>query len=130
MNGPAFSSIVGSWTPQYSSGDGVETPKTELDGVRLTFIDGHCEVRRGGQLIRLGTYSVDTTTEPKSIDVCFAESDVPELVGAPLLGIFELNDDRLRICYGAPGGRRALSFSGDEGTQQYLAEYVRSNRKG
>lgn len=130
MNDSGSSSIVGSWTPQWSIGDGVETPTTDLEGVTLTFIDGRCEVRRADQLIRLGTYSVDMTTEPKSIDVRFTESDVPELIAAPLLGIFELNEDLLRICYGPPGGRRAHSFSGDEGTEQYLAEYARSNRKG
>ena len=66
-------------------------------------------------------------TEPLGeIDVCFIESDVPELIDAPLRGIFELIGDELRICYGVPGGKRADSFSAEYGTEQYLGEYRRA----
>ena len=70
----------------------------------LTFRGGRCEVRRGEKLIRRGTHSTDPTRSPKTITVCFIESDVPELIGAPLQGIYEANAEKLRICYGPPAG--------------------------
>lgn len=117
--------IVGTWSPQWSIGDGEPTAAVDLRDVTLTFADGRCEVCRGESVIRLGTYSTDTTTSPATIDVIFTESDVPEFIDAPLRGIYEFSNDRLRICHGPPGGSRAHSFCGDQGTGQYLAEYRR-----
>ena len=125
LNGNDTDSIVGTWSPQESTGDGMDTPKAELRDVTLTFSGGRCEVRRGETIIRLGRYATDQTQSPKTIDVCFTESDVPELIDAPLHGIYEVNMNQLRICYGPPGGYRARSFSAEKGTAQYLAEYRR-----
>ena len=119
-------SIVGTWSPQSSTWEETPTPAEDLRDVTLTLTgDGRCEVRRGVTMIRLGRYTVDVTPMPKTLDVCFTESDVPELIDAPLLGIFEVDGEKLRICYGPPGGYRARSFSAAKGTGQYLAEYRR-----
>ena len=69
--------IVGTWSPQWSIGDGEPTPAEDLNDITLTFADGRCEVRRGRKMIRFGTYSADATTSPATLDVCFTESDVP-----------------------------------------------------
>ena len=120
-------SIAGTWRPQRSIGDGLPTTRNDLRDVTLTFANSRCEVRRGEALIRRGSYSTDPTQSPKTIDVCFTESDVPELIDATLRGIYEVKAENLRICYGPPGGVRARSFSGEKGTGQYLAEYQRSD---
>ncbi len=117
------SSIVGTWVPIHSVGDGEPTSDEDLRDVTLTFADGRCEVRRAGVLIRQGVYSVDSAKIPRELDVCFEHSDVPELIGTPLKGIYQVDGDHLRICYGPPAGDRASSFSGERGTGQYLAEY-------
>ena len=96
----------------------------------LTFAEGRCEVFRGEKLLRRGTYSTDPAQSPKTINVCFTESDVPELIDAPLLGIYEVNAEQLRICYGPAGGNRAGSFSAEKGNGQYLAEYRRRGVAG
>ena len=92
---------------------------------KKSFVAGRCEVRRGQVLISSGTYATDPTRSPKVIDVCFSASDVPELAGATLRGLYEADAEKLRICYGLPGGYRANSFSASAGTGQYLAEYRR-----
>ena len=118
--------IEGSWSPLWSMGDGEPMPAEDLRDVKLTFADGRCEVHRAECLVRPGTYSVDRTRSPETIDVHFTDSDVPELIGAMLLGIYEVDAGRLRICYGPPGGHRARDFSAEQGTGQYVAEYCRS----
>ena len=118
-------SVAGTWSPLWSKWDGDSTPPEELSDVTLTFEGERCEVRRRGELIRSGTYSVNPENSPKTIDVCFTESDVPELIEAPLRGLYEVNLDELRICYGPPGGDRASSFCAEKGFSQYLAEYRR-----
>ncbi len=119
----AGSSIVGTWVPIHSIGDGEPTSDEDLRDVTLTFADGRCEVRRAGVLIRQGMYSVDSAKIPCELDVCFEQSDVPELIDATLKGIYQFDRDHLRICYGPPGGDRASFFTGEKGTGQYLAKY-------
>jgi uncharacterized protein (TIGR03067 family) len=104
-------------------GDGEQTSDEDLRGVTLSFADGQCEVHRAGVLIRSGRYSVDSAKIPRELDVCFEQSDVRELIDARLQGIYEVDGNHLRICYGPPGGDRAKSFSGEKGTTQYLGEY-------
>jgi uncharacterized protein (TIGR03067 family) len=118
-------SIAGIWTPLWSTWEDIPTPPEDLHDVSLTFVAGRCEVRRGQVLIRSGTYATDSTRSPRFIDVCFLASDVPELTGATLRGLYEADAEKLRICYGPPGGDRAHSFSASAGTGQYLAEYRR-----
>ena len=127
LNGTDASSVVGAWSPLWSRWEDIPTPPEELRDVTLTFAKGSVQVCRGEKLVRLGTYSTDTRRSPKTIDVCFSESDVPELIDAPMLGIYEVNVEQLRICYGPPGGGRARSFSTEKGTGQYLGEYRRKD---
>ena len=127
VNETDSSSVVGTWSPLWSRWENIPTPAEDLRDVTLTLTEGWCEVRRGEKLIRRGTYSTDPTRSPKTIDVIFTESDVPELIDAPLRGIYEVNAEQLRICYGPEGGDRARSFSTPRGTGQYLGEYRRSD---
>ena len=101
-----------------------------MPDVTLIFVEGRCEVRRGGKVIRRGAYATDSSRSPKTIDVCFSESDVPELIDAPLLGIYEVDGDRLRICYGPPGGGRPPAFLIEKGAGRYLGEYRRRHVPG
>ena len=123
------SSIIGTWVPIHSIGDGEQTSDDDLHGITLTFAGGRCEVCRAESLIRQGTYSVDTAKNPHELDVCFEQSDVPELIDATLKGIYQVARYHLRICYGPPGGNRASSFSGEKGTGQYLAKYRASPQR-
>ena len=117
------SSIVGTWVPIHSVGDGEATSAEDLSDVTLTFANGRCDVRRAGVLIRQGRYSADSRPIPCELEVCFEQSDVPELIERPLKGIYQLDGDHLKICYGPPAGDRANFFSGEKGSGQYLAEY-------
>lgn len=130
VNDPDTGSIAGMWFAVWSMWDATPTPADDLRDVTLTFAQGRCEVYRGGKLIRRGTYTSDTTQTPQTLDVCFTESDVPELIDAPLRGICEVHGERLRICYGPPGGERASSFAAEKGTGHYLAEYRRCDHAG
>jgi uncharacterized protein (TIGR03067 family) len=125
--GPEEYSFAGTWRPVWSTWEDVPTSVEDLRDVTLTFAAGRCEVRRGSELVRAGTYSIDPAVSPAEIEVCFLESDVPTLIGAPLRGIYRIDAGRLHVCYGPPGGDRALTFSADKGTGNYLAEYRRSD---
>jgi uncharacterized protein (TIGR03067 family) len=128
--GPDAGSVAGVWSPLRSWWEDIPTPPEGLPDVTLIFAEGRCEVRRGGELIRWGAYATDSSRSPKTIDVCFSESDVPELIDAPLLGIYEVDGDRLRICYGPPGGGRPPSFLIERGTGRYLGQYRRRHVTG
>ena len=58
----------GTWSPKWSTWEDQPTSAEDLRDVILTFRDGRCEVRRGGTLIRRGTYSADPTRSPKTLE--------------------------------------------------------------
>ena len=47
-----------------------------------------------------------------------------------MLGIYEVNAEQIRICYGPPGGDRPQAFSSEKGTGRYLGEYSRRDVAG
>ena len=90
------SSIVGTWIPIHSIGDGEQTSDEDLHGITPAFARGRCEVRRGDILIRKGTYCADIAKNPHELDVCFEQSDVPELIDATLKGIYHVDPSKTR----------------------------------
>jgi uncharacterized protein (TIGR03067 family) len=65
-----------------------------------------------------GTYKLDPTKTPKSIDCLLSEGPYKGLVVA---GIYELNGDTLKICWSAWGVlEHPIEFSATPGSQRAL----------
>ena len=112
-------SIVGTWVPTCTIGDGEPTSDENVRDITLICANGRCEVHREGVSIRQRRYSVDSVKIPCELEVCFEQSDVPELIDATRKGIYQVDRDYMRICYGPPGEL----FSGEKATDQYLAKH-------
>jgi uncharacterized protein (TIGR03067 family) len=69
-----------------------------------------------------GTWSVDSTTKPKSMTVIGVEG--PN-VGKTFPSIYEIKGDTLRICYDLSGTKRPTEFKSTAGTKLYLVTYNR-----
>ena len=54
-----------------------------------------------------GTYTIDASKIPKTIDLTFTEGPVK---GAVLKGIYELDDTTYKLCVGPPKGERPTVF--------------------
>src|SRR5205823_14402444 len=69
-----------------------------------------------------GTYTLDSTTNPKSMSV--TGTDGPNK-GKTFPAIYELDGDSLRICYDLAGKKRPTEFKTRAGTKLFLATYKR-----
>ncbi len=113
--------VQGNWTPveavlggQSMSGDVLKTISLKLD-------NGKYEVFVAGEPDR-GTYTIDPTTSPKSMNVTGTEGPNG---GRTFPAIYEIKGDTLRICYDLSGAQRPTEFKSIAGTRLYLVTYNR-----
>ena len=125
---PNEDSIIGTWSPVWSRWEDIPTPAEDVRDVTLTFAEGRCEVRRRGKAHPLW-HLFDRSGRIIRDDRRLLRRERRSRVERRRLcaGIYKLNAERLGVCYGPPGGDRAITFSADKGTGNYVAEYRHSD---
>ena len=115
----AAGAIKGIWAVETMSFDGVKVTDDPTAGPQLTAFDGTNYVQRKGSLItEEGTYELDPSKSPKSID--FVITKGPD-AGKRQLGIYEVDSTTLRVCVAEPGGKkRPKGFDSGPGSRQLL----------
>ena len=113
--------VQGSWTPIKADLGGQPVPEAVLKSISLKLEKGKYEVSVGGATDK-GTYTLDSTTKPKSMTV--AGSEGPN-AGKTFPAIYELKGGTLRICYDLSGTKRPSEFKSVAGTRFYLVTYSR-----
>ena len=108
--------IQGVWIPE----------KAELGGkpfktnFTLKFDGDKYEV--AAESLDKGTYKLDPAAKPKTLDITGVEG--PN-AGRKIQGIYELENDTLRICYGLAGSARPTEFKSPPGKRTFLVTYKR-----
>jgi len=115
MSEPTF--IEGVWQPVYAEHEGEEAPKMLLDKMEIELTGGEYAVRFGGVTADQGTYLVEAG------GLTLFGMNGPN-AGRTIPCLFKFAGDALSICYGL-GGTRPANFASADGSQIYLANYVR-----
>jgi uncharacterized protein (TIGR03067 family) len=115
--------IDGSWTGVSIVRDGNAMPEDEAKNVLVTFKDGKYEVKQGGQMIGKGTIKVDTSKTPYQVEIMVEEG---ENAGQTELGICEVKDDSMKICFADPGKPRPTEFESKAGSGNHFVTMKRS----
>jgi len=113
--------VQGNWKPVKAELAGQPMTDAVLKSISLKLDHGKYEVLVGEHPDR-GTYTIDSTTKPKSMTVTGTEGPNK---GKTYPAIYELKDDTLRICYDLSGAKRPTEFKSIAGTQLYLVTYNR-----
>jgi len=116
--------VQGSWTPAKAELAGQPMTDDVLKTISLKLENGKYEVFVG-VLPDKGTYTVDSTTSPKSMTITGTEGPNH---GKTFPAIYELKGDTLRICYDLSGAKRPTEFKSIAGTQLYLVTYNRTKK--
>jgi uncharacterized protein (TIGR03067 family) len=90
----------------------------ELDGNKFIYNQGKEKFH--------GTFKVDVSKKPKSLDVTF--EDGPEK-GKGLVGIYELDGDTWKACFDLNGKERPAKFESPKGTMIVLEVLKREKKK-
>src|SRR5436853_6744929 len=104
----------GTWTFESSEAGGEKLPVGELKGLILTFEGDKHTVKKGDEVIQVGTQKLDPSKSPKTIDVTMTEGPNK---GAVMLGIYEIDGDTLKVCFDPEGKKRPTRFKSASGSQ-------------
>ena len=95
------------------------TRKTGFKGDKVTFL---ADVE-GASLN--GSFKLDPTKKPKTIDYTFTGGPTK---GQVQLGIYELDGERVKFCFAAPGKDRPTEFTTKEGSARTLSVWKREQK--
>lgn len=112
--------LQGKWSVVSLTRDG-KTEAISKDAVRV--MDGDAYTMKLHQLLTIkGTFKIDPTTNPKAIETTASTGPYKD---KPLLGIYELDGDSLKICYAPSGKDRPTEFSSKAGSGWILTVHKR-----
>lgn len=80
----------------------------------LEFTEKHFTAFDGKKKVRTLNYSLDSSANPPRMDFTRAGTDVKSL------GIYQLDGENLKICYGEPGANRPARIESKEGEKNFL----------
>ena len=104
----------GTWTFESVEAGGKEESAAEFKGMTVTFAGDRFTVKKGDEVIQVGTQKLDPSKSPKSVDVTVTEGLSK---GAVMLGIYEISGDTLKVCFDPEGKKRPTEFKGVSGAQ-------------
>jgi len=107
--------LQGTWTVVRVEEGGKSLPAATTKTWSLIVAGGKYHFRPGSDSIE-GTYHLEPGHKPKWLDATRTNGTDK---GKVLKGIYELNGDELKMCFGAPGdGKRPTDFSTEAGGQR------------
>src|SRR5437773_1028401 len=104
--------LQGAWQPISAIEKGKEQSKEDLKERKITFKGDKITVKHGEKVHDV-TFKLDPSKKPKEIDVTGKDDDGKDRM---MKGIYELNDDTLKVCLDMEGGDRPSKFDSPEGS--------------
>jgi uncharacterized protein (TIGR03067 family) len=98
--------MQGDWMVAAMKTEGMDTDPAEAQALFRTIEGNKYTVARYRKAIGQGTFAIDATKSPKTIDSTPA---APPGV-KPILGIYEFEGEKLRVCIAKPGQPRPKNF--------------------
>jgi len=103
--------LKGIWEIVSTTHDGKDVP---AKGRTLVFSGNAFTAYTGDRPERTIAFTLDATTDPKRIDLDRGGKD------GKAYGIYLLDKDELRLCYGEPGAERPRAFESNAGRKVFL----------
>jgi uncharacterized protein (TIGR03067 family) len=106
--------LQGKWTLISAVRGGQEYPKEKLKGEVHFEITGDKIKTLNTQRGVDSTFKLDPSKTPKTIDIAGKEEDFP------ILGIYEVKGDNLKICISGAGEKRPTEFKSEKSSPHFL----------
>jgi uncharacterized protein (TIGR03067 family) len=108
----AMQLLDGDWKMVSGEADSFPLPPDLVKSSKRVVRDGVTTVHVGGQLFMKAKFTVDPSQKPKTIDYLMLDGPTK---GKKQLGIYEVNGERAKFCFSAPGQKRPAEFKGGPG---------------
>lgn len=112
----------GTWSFASIEAGGKQLPSDSLRGMTVLFEGNRYTVKSGEAVAQIATQKLDVTTSPKAVDIRVTEG--PNR-GTILLGIYEISDETLRVCFDPEGKKRPTDFKTTAGSATTLVVHKR-----
>lgn len=109
--------LEGTWTITSVVRNDNPLPEDKLKDAKFVFQGERFAQQLGDKTLAKGTFRLDPGKKPQTIDLTMSEG---EEKGKTILGIYELEDDVLKICGAGPGGERPTEFAAKDGSGHTL----------
>jgi uncharacterized protein (TIGR03067 family) len=117
-----YDKFEGTWRMESFLMDGKPSPIKDFADFKMT-LKGETFTTDGAEGKSSGTYKVDPTKKPKTLDIVFSSGPNG---GVTMLGIYELDGDTYKVCLPtAPGAERPKEMASKEGSGLVLEVFKR-----
>jgi uncharacterized protein (TIGR03067 family) len=106
--------LQGAWQVVATEFDGRSVSPDTLKERQIVFAENKFKVVVSGETKRTLTFKLDPAKSPKHIDIVNPEKE------ETAFGIYALEKDELKLCYGEPGDKRPTEFDSPAGKRIFL----------
>ena len=114
--------LQGEWSMVSGSADGQPMPEQMLKQMKRVCKGDEATTTMAGQLYIQAKITIDPSKKPKTIDYQMTGGFTK---GKKQLGIYEVDGDRFRSCFGKPGAERPTDFTSKPGDGRTLSVWRR-----
>ena len=115
--------LQGDWTMVSGSADGQPMPEPMLKQMKRSCKGDETTVAMAGRIFFKAKITLEPSKQPKTIDYEMTEGLTK---GKKQLGIYEVEGDTLKSCFGKPGAERPADFTSKPGDGRTLSVWKRA----
>ena len=115
--------MQGDWACDSYAVDGMKLPDDDAQAYFRTIQGDIYAVSRFKKVLGKGTFKLDASKKPRAIDALPAGRD------KPLLGIYEFDGEKMKLCFASPGKDRPTAFTSETGSGHTLTVWVREKKQ-
>ena len=117
--------MQGEWSMVSGSADGTAMPEAMLKEMKRVCKGDETTTTMAGQVYFKAKITIDPSKKPKTIDYQMTEGFTK---GKKQLGIYELDGDTFKSCFGKAGGDRPKEFTSKPGDGRTLSVWKRDKK--
>lgn len=114
--------LQGEWSMVSGSADGQPMPESMLKEMKRICHGDETTTTMAGQLFLKAKITIDPSKKPKTIDYRMIGGFTK---GKTQLGVYEVDGDTFKSCFGAPGSKRPTDFTSQPGDGRTLSVWKR-----
>ena len=114
--------MQGEWSMVSGSADGQPMPEESRKQMKRVCKGGETTTTMGGQIFIKAKFTLDPTKKPKAIDYQMTDGLTK---GKKQLGIYEVDGDTFKACFGKPEAGRPTDFTSKLGDGRTLSVWKR-----
>ena len=124
-----LNALQGRWKPVYQEVDGQMVPPAESATTVVELQGNEFKVEKKGVVEYDGFFTIDALTSPMEISLIYKKSSKDIFLGGPRPGVFQLEGDTLKWCFGPLGLPRPKGLNTFPGSESVLSIYQKDPTK-